>query len=209
MRDTKGFTLIELLIVVAIILIIAAIAIPNLMTSFIRANESHAVDRLKRYAEAQQTFKRDGLGRIPANASPADGYAVDYRTLYYGVRTPQAEAADPAPLALLPKNFADAAVGPTLTGTSPSGVEYGEQKAEQGYLYLNPALPGGMSAEVFYADNFALVAVPELANKTGDHMYFISADGSIWRRLLDKGTPFTSAVDNPIPLIDPTGWEPY
>lgn len=209
MRDTKGFTLIELLIVVAIILIIAAIAIPNLMTSFIRANESHAVDRLKRYAEAQQTFKREGLGRIPANASPADGYAADYRVLYYGVRAPQAESADPAPLALIPKNFADAAVGPRLTGVSPSGVEYGDQKAEQGYLYLNPGLPGGIPAGEFYTDTFALVAVPELANKTGDHMYYISSDGSIWRRLLEKGMPFTTAAEYPTPLIDPSGWEPY
>lgn len=209
MRDTKGFTLIELLIVVAIILIIAAIAIPNLMTSFIRANESHAVDRLKRYAEAQQSFKREGLGRIPANASPDDGYAADYRILYYGVRAPQAEAADPAPLALIPKSFADAAVAPTLGGTSPSGVEYGQQHEEQGYLYLNPALPGGVSAEEFYTTDFALVAVPELANKTGDHMYYVSGDGSIWRRLLEKGTPFASAAEYPTPLVDPSGWEPY
>jgi type IV pilus assembly protein PilA len=43
----KGFSLIELLIVVAIILIIAAIAIPNLMKSKIQANEAAAVETLK------------------------------------------------------------------------------------------------------------------------------------------------------------------
>ena len=72
MTKKRGFSLIELLIVVAIILIIAAIAIPNLLRARMAANEASAVSSIRTVNTAQIVYQSN---------YPTKGYAANLAAL--------------------------------------------------------------------------------------------------------------------------------
>lgn len=74
-RRQKGFSLIELLIVVTIILIIAAIAIPSMLRSKIATNEAAAVETLKTLTSSATMYSMSygGFPRAMSDMGPGGG----------------------------------------------------------------------------------------------------------------------------------------
>jgi len=163
MRKQKGFSLIELLIVVAIILIIAAIAIPNLLRARMAANESSAVASIRTINTAMVTYNSTYptvgfagslavLGGVaPCTPTSTTACLID-SVLAGGVKSGYNFAAAPGVVAAPQTTYYATAIPITLnqTGTrsfcafedavvrvQPTGAAIGSEATCQGLLPLN------------------------------------------------------------------------
>jgi type IV pilus assembly protein PilA len=144
-RQARGFSLIELLIVVAIILVIAALAIPNFLKSKMRANETAAVAALRGICTAQETY------RSTYNRGYAPGPGLGALAPPGGGGPPTAAAADLIDALLA----AGTRQGYVYTYNPIDGD--GDGQPEFYTVNADPALPGKTGEKHFYVDSTNVV----------------------------------------------------
>jgi type IV pilus assembly protein PilA len=140
-RHEAGFSLVELLIVVAVILIISAIAIPNFITSKLRANESGAIENMRTITSANVVY----------STTWQTGYAAALATLGGNTAAPTQSAAGLLDSVLASGNKSGYSYSYSA-GTPDSGGNIDSYT-----INASPEIPGQTGVRYFYTDQTAVI----------------------------------------------------